>query len=239
MKEILPSPPRRIIFIEQDDVVNNGGRLEPAGDAPSLRDYWQVVRKHRWKVLACLAFAVIMSGVAVFITTPTYIARATLMIERKGPQVVKIKQVSEEADAADETGFYESQYQVLKSRSLAAAVIKAQKLDKDPAFISQSAETFSLGQLLSIPFDWLVNLIPQAAPMSTSASAPPSNGGIDSGKISAYTRMVSIDPVKRSRIVTVGISSPNAELAARIANAHVDGYIQQGFKLKSQVNEEA
>jgi capsular exopolysaccharide synthesis family protein len=75
--------------------------------------------------------------------------------------------------------------------------------------------------------------------MSTSASAPPSNGGIDSGKISAYTRMVSIDPVKRSRIVTVGISSPNAELAARIANAHVDGYIQQGFKLKSQANEEA
>ena len=51
--------------------------------------------------------------------------------------------------------------------------------------------------------------------------------------------MVSIEPVKRSRIVKIGISSPNPELAARIANAHVDGYIQHGFKLKSQANEEA
>jgi len=239
MNEIRPKSSQRIIFLEQEDAVHDGRRLGPAGDAPVLRDYWQVVRKHRWKVLACLAVAVIISGVVVFVTTPTYVATATLMIERKGPRVVKIQQVSEEADAADENSFYESQYQVLKSRSLAAAVIKAQKLDKDPAFLGQGADTFSFGRLIAMPFDWLASLVPQAAPTFTSTSTAPSTGGVDPDKINAYTRMVSIDPVKRSRIVTVGISSSNPELAARIANAHVDGYIQQGFKLKSQANDEA
>ena len=194
-------------------------RFEPVGEAPSFRDYWLVVRKHQWKILACLVSAVITSGIIVFTTTPIYVARATLMIERKAPQVVKIQQVIGETDEADESSFYESQYQVLQSRSLAAAVIKAQKLDKDAAFLKQSESGFSIGQLLSMPIAWLQSLLPQAC-----ANIPPSSiAGIDSAIINSYSGMVSIEPVKRSRIVTVAISSPNPELAARVANAHVDG----------------
>jgi len=235
MKEIVPKPTQRVIVLKQEDAVHDGRRFEPVGEAPSFRDYWQVVRKHRWKIIACFASAVVVSAIMVFSMTPIYVAKATLMIERKAPHVVKIQQVAEEAEAADENSFYESQYQVLKSRSLAAEVIKAQKLDRDATFINQNEGTFSIGQLLSIPIAWLKSLLPQVAPVTT----PSSLGGVNSKLIDAYSGMVSIDPIKRSRIVTVGISSPNPELAARIANAHVVGYIQQGFKLKSQANEEA
>ena len=235
MKEVLPTLARRGVFLEQNDAVHDGRRLGPVGEAPSFRDYWQVVRKHQWKILACFALAVITSGVIAFTTTPIYVAKATLMIERKTPQVVKIQQVVGETEEGDESSFYESQYQVLHSRSLAAEVIKAQKLDRDATFIKQSEGTFSIGKILSIPIAWFNTLLPQVAPIST----PSSIGGVDSEIINTYTGMVSVNPVKRSRIVTVGISSPNPELAARIANAHVAAYIQYGFKLKSQANEEA
>ena len=234
MQEILPKS-RRVIFLEQPDVVPNSARVEPAGEAPSFRDYWQVVRKHRWKILACLASAVVISAIVVFSMTPIYVAKATLMIERKAPHVVKIQQVAEEAEAANEDSFYESQYQVLKSRSLAAEVIKAHKLDTDAKFLNQGGGKLSLGDLLSIPVALLRRLLPQPPMIAT----PSSLGGVDSKLIDTYTGMVSVDPVKRSRIVTIGISSPDPELAARIANAHVAAYIQQGFKLKSQANEEA
>ncbi len=233
MKEVLPTSARRVVFLEQDDGVRDSRRSEPVGEAPSFRDYWQVVRKHQWKILACFALAVITSGVIAFTATPIYVARATLMIERKTPQVVKIQQVVGETEEGDESSFYASQYQVLQSRSLAAEVIKAQKLDRDAKFLKQS--TFSIGKILSIPIAWFNTLLPQVAPIS----APSSIGGVDSGIINTYTGMVSVDPVKRSRIVTVGISSPDPELATRIANAHVAAYIQYGFKLKSQANEEA
>ena len=137
MQEILPKS-RRVIFLEQPDVVPNSARVEPAGEAPSFRDYWRVLRKHQWKIAACLAAAVAVTAIVVFSMTPLYFARATLMIERKAPQVVKIQQVAaEEPEAADEHSFYESQYQVLKSRSLAAEVIKAHKLDADAKFLNQ------------------------------------------------------------------------------------------------------
>jgi len=167
MKEVLPTPARRVIFLEQENAVHDGRRLEPAGEAPSFRDYWQLVRKHQWKILVCFALAVIMSGVIAFITTPIYVAKATLMIERKAPQVVKIQQVVGETEEGDESSFYESQYQILKSRSLAVEVIKAQKLDRDATFIKQNDGIFSIGKVLSIPFAWFDTLLSQVAPTST------------------------------------------------------------------------
>ena len=163
MNEIMPKSRRAVSFLEQEDAVHEDRRFESVSEAPSFRDYWLVVRKHQWKILACLVSAVIISGIIVFTTTPIYVAKATLMIERKAPQVVKIQQVIGETDEADESSFYESQYQVLQSRSLAAAVIKAQKLDKDAAFLKQSESGFSLGQLLSMPIAWLQSLLPQAS----------------------------------------------------------------------------
>jgi len=235
MKEIVPESPRRVIVLGPEDVISYGCRFEPADEAPSVRDYWLIARKHQRKILACLVSAVAVSAVIAFSTTPIYVAKATLMIERKAPQVVKIQQVVAEAEEADENSYYESQYQVLRSRSLAAETIKAQKLDTDADFLKQNEEKFSIAQLLLAPIVWLRGLLPQMTP-----AAEPSNlAGVDSRLINIYTGLVSIEPVKRSRIVRVGISSPDPALAARIANAHVDAYIQQGFKLRSQASEEA
>ena len=235
MKEILAKPPRRVIFLEAEDAVRGDRRAEPIGEAPNFRDYWQVVRKHQWKILACLAFSTLVSGLIVFTAKPIYVARATLMIERKAPQVVKIQQVVGETDEADESSFYESQYQVLQSRSLAAEVIRTQKLDKDTEFVNPGDSGFSIGRLLSTPLGWLQSLLPQNAP----PAMPSAIAGVDSTLINNYTDMVSIEPIKRSRMVRIAISSANPALAARVANAHVDAYIQHGFKLKSQATEEA
>jgi uncharacterized protein involved in exopolysaccharide biosynthesis len=75
MKEVLPTSARRVVFLEQDDGVRDSRRSEPIGEAPSFRDYWQVVRKHQWKILACFAVAVITSCVIAFTATPIYVAR--------------------------------------------------------------------------------------------------------------------------------------------------------------------
>ena len=92
----------------------SGPRLVEGDEAPSLRDYWQVVTKHKWKIVACFVAAVMITALIVFSTTPIYTAKATLLIERTEPQVVNIKQVLSESAGAEETSYYESQYQVLK-----------------------------------------------------------------------------------------------------------------------------
>src|SRR5262245_43635399 len=109
----------------------SGLRSVEGDEAPSLRDYWQVATKHKWKIVACFVAAVTITGLIVFSMTPIYTAKTTLLIERKELQVVNIKQVFSESAEAEESSYYESQYQVLRSRSLAAEVIKAQGLDQN------------------------------------------------------------------------------------------------------------
>jgi succinoglycan biosynthesis transport protein ExoP len=240
MKELSPYSQQRVVLLEPEDAVSNWRRVEMTADGPNLRDYWQVARKHQWKILACFVFAVVMSAVITFSTAPIYTARATLLIERKEPQVVNIQQVVSEAPDGDDSSYYASQYGILQSRSLAAEVIKAKGLDKNPEFTRPVGGNF-ISQLVALlwnkPLSWLTSLFEQSAPSNSGNSGDLS--GVSSGLIDAYNGMLIVEPVKRSRLVNIAINSPNPGLAAQIANAHADAYIQQGFKLRTQASEEA
>src|SRR5439155_1235894 len=238
MKDLSPYSQQRVVPFEPEDPLSNGRHVEMGGDAPNLRDYWQVVAKHKWKIIACFAAAVIVTAVIVFSMTPIYTATATLLIERKEPQVVNIKQVLSESAEGEESSYYESQYQVLKSRSLAAEVIKGQGLDKNPEFTSPGGDGNFIAQLIAQVWDkpvaWFMSFLPQPAAVKSTDLA-----GINSGLLDAYGGMLNIEPVKRSRLVKIAISAPNPVLAAKIANAHAEGYVRQGFTLRAEANEEA
>jgi succinoglycan biosynthesis transport protein ExoP len=229
---ISPHYTRGTILVEDGHVVS-GPRL--VDEAPSLRDYWQVATKHKWKIVACFVASVMITALILFSTTPIYTAKATLLIERTEPQVVNIKQVLSESATAEETSYYESQYQVLRSRSLAAEVIKAQGLDQNPEFTTAGARANFIAQLWLAPVAWLKSLLPKTGSVITSSDL----SGVDSKLIDTYADMLEVEPVKRSRLVKIGIGAPNPMLAAKIANAHAEGYVRQGFTLRAQANEEA
>jgi polysaccharide biosynthesis transport protein len=237
VKEISPYPrPGTLsVLADPENPVSNGRFVQETGDAPNLRDYWQVVKKHKWKIVACFVAAVMITALIVFSTTPIYTAKATLLIERTEPQVVNIKQVLSESAEAEETSYYESQYEVLRSRSLAAEVIKGQGLDKNPEFTSPGGDGNFIAELWLTPIAWLKSLLPQTAPIVTSSDI----SGVDSELIDTYAGMLEVEPVKRSRLVKIGISAPSPVLAAEIANAHAEGYVRQGFTLRAQANEGA
>jgi succinoglycan biosynthesis transport protein ExoP len=241
MKDVSPYSQQRVVLLEPEDSPSNWRRVEMSADAPNLRDYWQVARKHKWKILGCFAFAVVMSAVITFSTAPIYTARATLLIERKEPQVVNIQQVVSESLDGEDISYYESQYGILRSRSLAAEVIKAKGLDKNSEFTRPGGDGNFISQLVALlwnkPVAWLTSLFEQAASFNSGNSGDLS--GVSSGLIDAYNGMLGVEPVKRSRLVKIAISSPSPVLATQIANAHADAYIQQGFKLRTQASEEA
>jgi succinoglycan biosynthesis transport protein ExoP len=243
MKEISPYSRQGTlpVFADPENALSNGRFVQETVEAPNLRDYWQVVTKHKWKILACFVAAVMLTGIAVFSMTPIYTAKATLLIERTPPQVVNIKQVLSESAGDEVSSYYESQYQVLRSRSLAAEVIKGQGLDKNPEFTSPGGDGNFIAQLIAQLWDkpvaWLNSLFLPTVPSNSGNSGDLS--GVNSQLIDAYGGMLEIEPLKRSRLVKIGISAPSPVLAAKIANAHAEGYVRQGFTLRTQANEEA
>ena len=235
MNEVSSYSSRGTIYIVpdqgQDDPLSRARLVEGGGDAPNIRDYWQIARKHKWRIAVCFVAAVTIATVSVLMATPLYTARAKLVIDRKGPQVVNVQQVLSESIESDEHNYYQSQYEMLKSRSLAADVIRELGLEKNPVFAGSGAS--ALGQLWS----GLTALVSgRSGPSNAKANDP---YGVDPRLINTYEHMLDIDPVKRSRLVDIAVSTPDPSLSAAIANAHANAFIHQGVKLRARANEGA
>ena len=56
-----------------------------------LRDYWLIIKRHRWLILSCALALFIGATLYTFTRTPLYTADATLLIERKAPQILKLQ----------------------------------------------------------------------------------------------------------------------------------------------------
>jgi succinoglycan biosynthesis transport protein ExoP len=239
-QEIAPYRTGRTILLEEQDAVSSARLVND--EAPNLRDYWQVVRKHKWKIVACFFAAVLCATIYVFSQTPIYTASATLVIERKGAQVVNIQQVLSESVESDEQSYYQSQFEILKSRSVAAEVIKQQRLDSHPVFIGDGAEANFLEKLAADVRAWLTGwltyLLQGEKAQSYFQAQSPGPLGVKSELIDAYQGMLQLAPVK-SRVAQIKFSTPDPVLSATIANAHARAYIHQGQKLRSQANEDA
>ena len=83
-----------------------------------LAQYWRAIVKRRWLILGVFLGFVAIPCVFIFREKPIYTAETVLLIERNPPKVIDIEREVAEPFASDE--YYNTQYQILASRSLAA-----------------------------------------------------------------------------------------------------------------------
>src|SRR5438477_11474916 len=88
-------------------------------EVPHLLDYWQVVLKRRWTVLAC--FFIVFATVAIgrLKMTNVYEARVEMESNTEEPQGLKLKEINHAATTADVVSYREIHNKVLRSRTLA------------------------------------------------------------------------------------------------------------------------
>jgi len=198
-----------------------------------LQDYWRVIRKRGWMIAAFFVGVVLVAGVGLLLTTPAYTAKATLLIERHTPQVLDMKELlTESLIGTDEYDYYKTQFEVLKSRSLAAQVIKGQGLEQ----VLASEEEKSLSERFVGPVvAWIKHFLPKDTRISVGNPL-----GVDPELMDTYVNeKLEIAPIARTRLVEVGYSSHDPELSARVANAHAHAYIHQGLGFRNKASEEA
>src|SRR5438132_14263546 len=88
-------------------------------------DYLKLFRKHLWLILGLFATVTLTVTVWTFNQTPVYEAAAMVLIEPETPKVINIQDDNTIAPGQD---YYQTQYQVMRSRAVAARVIDALKL---------------------------------------------------------------------------------------------------------------
>ena len=238
MKELAPHFLQRTSPPGEEETAVLSRPVVPEDSGLDLRDYWRVITKHSWLIAAFFFGTVLATTLVVLTMTPIYTAETTLLIERKAPQVVDVQQALSESLGPDEYDYYKTQYQILKSRVLAAQVIRELGLEKNGLFTGEGREGL-VARLWAAVRARGKRLFSQ--PSDTDGATQQAKLlGVDPGLIDLYTDgMLEIRPVQRTRLVKVAFLTPDPGLSARVANAHAESYIHKGLELRTQTNEEA
>jgi capsular exopolysaccharide synthesis family protein len=185
-------------------------------------DYWQVLSRRRWTVISVFVVTALIAVIWTFTTRPIYTGTATLRIEKEQPRIVKFEEVIKESDTQQD--YYQTQYKILQSRSLANRVIGLLQLDQQGEFQDPDANRGWGDKAQSWMREQLVRWIPLPPP-----AAPESREdlAVASPLTETFLQRLSIEPVRNSRLVKVSFDSQQPDLAARVANTLADAFIAQ------------
>lgn len=184
---------------------------------PVIRQYLRIAMRWRYVILSSVAIFTMLGLVATLLMTPKYTAVATVEISRESDKVTNFQGVDREASVGDQE-FYQTQYGLLRSRSLSERVATQLQLVDDKKFF----ELFGVSD--KNPAFRLNN------------GRYPIEGRKERQRVAGEILLANLDvaPTRLSRLVDVRFTSPDAALSARIANAWADNFIQTNLERKIQ-----
>lgn len=179
-------------------------------ETPILVQYWQAALRHKIAISIILAFCLALGIIATLLMTPYYTSTATIEINREQDKVTNVEGVTSSDSTGPNLEFYQTQYSLLESRSLAERVVRAQNLSAKDSFF----ETFNIDPDNS---GFL-------ADNSTVQSAAQRSARF---KLAAdiLQQHIIITPIRGSSLVEISFQSPNAGLSAQIANTWIEQFI--------------
>lgn len=198
-----------------------------------LRDYLNVVMKRKRLVIIFLISAVVTTMLISFLLTPLYQGTAVIRIDTRDPNMLSIPGLA----AKEGTNYYQTQYEILKSRSLAEKVIKTLELDKNKDFLLPDDIFDKINKIFIKPMVKFISRISSSD--SSSDSAMKSETAQYKEEIPSYLsnsliQRLEVTPVKDSQLVKVSFVSHKRDIAMNVTNAIADGYIE--YDLDSRVD---
>ncbi len=195
--------------------------------SPDLLTYWRVIRKRCWTILTVffVLFTVVLLGTLK--QKPIYRARALLEIEKENPSILTVQELFE-LEAVSDT-YLETQYKLLRSESLARRVISQLRLDRLPE--------------LNPPRHWWAALRNNPASGTQTIEATETGSELEpeamQNALKHLEERLSVDPIKRSRLVEVSFESHDPKLAATVVNTVASNYVEQRLEVRWEATQKA
>ncbi len=190
------------------------GGTPPAGLPPEedekihLRDYLHILSGRRWILAAIFTGVLAAAVISNFMERPVYTATATIKIDKGSPNILAFKGAYESSRNDDD--YYQTQYKILKSRNIAARVIRKLDLGKRREF-KGGPSALKEGAMLIFPF------------LREDGGR---RGGQDTQDlVKPFLKRVRVSPVPNSQLVNVSFTAHDPALARDAANAIAGAYI--------------
>lgn len=176
----------------------------------NLRDYWAVLMKRKWTVLAFALPLLAIVTIYSFVVRPTYTAKGTLLIEKE-PNILTFEEIFQiEAFNQD---YYQTQYKLLESRSLTERAVENLGLYEDEEYLGKLNDKDNLSNISDPVFRRKL--------------------------ADSFLGNLSINPVRNTRLVEVKFKHHDPAFAASAVNALFDSFIDMNIEAKYEATEQA
>src|ERR1700693_927848 len=211
--------------------VNHGAGAYPVEDreaVPDLLEYWRVIQKRYATVLVALLVVFMIGLFATFRGKPVYEARALIEIQKENPDVPTLQELFQIEGVSD--AYIETQNRILKSENLARRVIVQLGLDRLPEFTRKSGTWQQAGDKAKVSQGG-------ATAADNMISAPAKN--VPEEVLKNFEERLTVEPVKRSRLIEVTFESNDPNTAAQVGNTPPSGYIDANLEARWQAAQKA
>lgn len=185
---------------DRDEIVITPGVQDSES---ALRHYWRMIVRRRWVILGIVGLGLLVGLAYALLAQREYAATVTIEIARESARIVDVEEVQPRLGADQE--FYQTQYALLESRSLAEMVVRDLRLANDDSFLTDYG---SGGD------DAIAGL------------------NRDQREQLAITKVmdgVEVIPVRLSSVVNLRYVSPDPGMAAAVANSVAENFIEQNL----------
>ena len=194
-------------------------QIEEAVEGPDLRAHWRTIQKRRWTILSILLVVFTVALIVTWKEKAVYRADALLEIQKENANIPTVQELFQLENVSD--NYLETQYKVLQSETLARRVIDQMHLEQQNEF--------------NPPRDgWF-----QAKAHAAAPSAESLDPDVEQTVLREFKDRLSVDPVRRSRLVQISFESQDPKVAAEAVNALAENYIQQNLESRWQAAQKA
>jgi succinoglycan biosynthesis transport protein ExoP len=211
------------------DRVNHGASAYPVEDreaVPDLLEYWRVIQKRYATVLVALLVVFMIGLFATFRGKPVYEARALIEIQKENPDVPTLQELFQIEGVSD--AYIETQNRILKSENLARRVITQLGLERLPEFTWRSG-SWQIAREKPAPE-------PVREEFGISSAA---DRIVPEEVLKNFEERLTVEPVKRSRLIEVTFESNDPNIAAQVVNALTSAYIDANLEARWQAAQKA
>jgi capsular exopolysaccharide synthesis family protein len=167
-----------------------------------LRHYWRIFYRNRWIIAAITAACLVVAVVVSMMMQRQYTATVRVQIAREAAKIVNTENADDNGEGGRDLEFYQTQYALLKSRTLSEAVVRDLRLADNYSFLTD----FNQADIDE------VQAIPRAE------------------RFKRATQMVNgntkVSPLPGSSVVDIGYVAGNANFAATVANSIAENFIE-------------
>lgn len=189
-----------------------------------LIEYWRMILRRKWSIFSLAIAIAVVAALIVSAIKPVYRATATVLLETGKTKVVSVEEIY--AGVSGNREFFQTQAEIIKSREIAQKVVAKLGLGKNPEFDPRQSEPTVWERWSSS-----LGLNKKNGPITDEAAEAAAVGQVSSS--------VSVEVVRGSQLIRIAYEGHSPALAAAIANAFAETFIENDLESRYQVTQKA